>query len=87
LPSETTRTLYTAAQEAVSIMAGSAPPELQGELTVLVGAYRQILDGLRRADFDVTRLPSDVTGTLATPSVRGAGDSVNAYTRAVCAPG
>ena len=82
-----TRALYSAAQQAVNAMADAAPPEIKGELTVLVDAYRQLLDGLRTADYDVTRLPREVTGALASPSVRSAAGRLETYARTVCGAG
>lgn len=84
---DVTRTLFTSAQEAVSDLADSAPPEIKADLTVLVGAYRQLLDGLRRSDYDLARLPADVTSALQSPPVRTAGDRIDVFRRTVCGQG
>jgi hypothetical protein len=81
------RSFFTLVHEKLSALAGSAPPEVSGDLTVVVGAYRQLLDGLGEVDFDPARLPPEVSRTFESPEVRTAGARLEAYKRTVCGQG
>ncbi len=81
------RNLFTSAQKAVSSLADTAPAEIRGDMRVLVGVYRQLLDGLGRADFDMAKLGPDVAGRLDSPEARTAADRLDAYKRKVCQGG
>ena len=84
---DATRTLFTSAQKVVASLADGAPAEIRGDLAVIVGAYRQLLDGLRKVDFDVARLSPEVVRGLDAADVRTAGDRLGVYTRKVCNAG
>ncbi len=84
---DSARRLFTSAQEALATLVDAAPAEIRSDLNVLAGAYRQLLDGLRKVDFDVARLPPEVTGGLNRPEVRTAGDRLGVYQRKICGQG
>jgi hypothetical protein len=81
---ETTRTLYAAAQTAVTGMADNPPPEIKDELAVVVGAYRTLLETLRSVDFSLPRLPPDVIAALNAPAIKASADRLAAYRQSAC---
>ncbi len=81
---EATRTLYATAQTAVTGMADNPPPEIKDELSVVVGAYRTLLETLRSVDFSLPRLPPDVVAALNAPPVKASADRLASYRQSAC---
>jgi hypothetical protein len=61
-----------------------APGEIAADVRIVVGAYDDLVDGLRRADWDPSRLGPETSASLGEPRVRTAGDRLAAYERTVC---
>jgi len=82
---QSARNLYEPAQQAVNALAEVAAPEIEADLAVLVKAYKDLLDGLKKVDYDVTKLPPGLIRTMSSGEVRIAGDRLKAYQTKVCA--
>lgn len=61
-----------------------APPEIEADVEVLVGAFQSFYDVIAAAGFDLLALSEDDIATFDDPGLETATNSIDAYTTGVC---